>query len=180
MRVSHVSDQKCNGAAHTDLRDSQYFSVDHAPQNQIYTACFKGNVTAPYQVSRILSAFSSRQPHCAALRSACTELHGLREHSTPSSSSTNYPCGAWVAKVQRTGIYRSFASRRTNEPTVWAQLGLPVGARSPRMLRQGQAQSQVDIVPGRLSAPLQNEADLDLHSLDRQPQFPTHSPTEGA
>lgn len=150
-------------------REIRYILHPLRAESQLLTSSLESLVHSP-RVSLIA-------PHCG--RHALNYMvYGSIRHRHPRH--TNYPCGAWVAQVQRTGMYRSFASRRTNEPTVWAQLGLPVGARSPRMLRQGQAQSQVDIVPGQLSAPLQNEADLDLHSLDRQPQFPTHSPTEGA
>lgn len=63
---------------------------------------------------------------------------------------------------------------------MWAELNHSVGGWSARMLRQGQAQSQFSMLPSRLSAPLRNEADLDLHPLDRQPQLPTLSATEGA
>ncbi len=48
------------------------------------------------------------------------------------------------------------------------------------MLRQGQVPSQFGMVPSRPSAPLRNEAELDLHPLDRQPKFPPLSATEGA
>jgi len=85
-----------------------------------------------------------------------------------------------MLKVQRTGIYRSLASRRTNEPTVWAQPGLPVGARAPRMLRRGHAGSPFQVWPSRLSGLLRGEADLDMHRLGKQPQSPTRSATEGA
>ena len=116
-------------------------------------------------------------PHCGR-HAQNYMVYGSIRHCHPRH--TSYPCDAWVAQVQRTGIYRSFASRRTNEPTVWAQLGLPVGARSPRMLRRGQAETSFQVLPSRLSGLLRSEADLDVHLLNQQPQSPTRSATEGA